>query len=156
MSEIRKYRRAEKYESWSDGRLLTEEQREERRAQNRAYYVKNRERVIASTKKWHAANPERRKAILDNWKARNRQRLREEWVQWKYGMSPEAYQVLWDQQNGKCAICLRGEIELCVDHNHITGRVRGLLCQKCNLGVAPFDDVAVLYRAIAYLEPPEN
>lgn len=59
----------------------------------------------------------------------------------KYGLSPEDYDRMFAEQEGKCAICnqperakLRGKIKaLCVDHNHQTGEVRRLLCLGCNV-----------------------
>ena len=57
----------------------------------------------------------------------------------KYGLTAEEYQVLWNTQAGRCAICDRHEDELtkrlAVDHCHNTGTVRGLLCDLCNLGI---------------------
>lgn len=74
-----------------------------------------------------------------------------------YDITPEAYQMLLDHQNGVCAICLRPSKvrRLAVDHDHVTGKVRGLCCRSCNyelLGKIARDDTAILKRAIAYLE----
>ena len=78
-----------------------------------------------------------------------------------FGLSRDDYKAMHAKQDGKCAICLREEtssirgktISLCVDHCHVTGAVRGLLCTKCNPALGAFDDnIETLRRAIAYLE----
>jgi hypothetical protein len=64
------------------------------------------------------------------------------------------------KQNDCCAICKRHKSEvtvkrknhLCVDHNHSTGKIRGLLCDKCNRGIGLLcDDIDILKNAIEYL-----
>jgi Recombination endonuclease VII len=70
-----------------------------------------------------------------------------------YGISDEDYQALWARQGGACGICRKKKRPLCVDHCHVTGKVRGLLCRKCNLGLGHYNDDPVLTRAAtAYLE----
>ncbi|MBA7572888.1 hypothetical protein ES708_14675 [subsurface metagenome] len=63
---------------------------------------------------------------------------------------------LWESQDGKCAICGESFIKLfntCVDHNHETGEVRGLLCRKCNVAIGFLnDDPELMEKAIKYLE----
>ena len=80
-----------------------------------------------------------------------------------YGLTLAAYDVRLAEQAGVCAICRQPETArwrrtgrtktLAVDHNHVTGSIRGLLCHKCNfmIGLAD-DDVARLQAAVAYLE----
>lgn len=60
----------------------------------------------------------------------------------KYGLTLEDYQVLFEQQNGVCAICKETESYrmLAVDHNHETNKVRGLLCGNCNRALGLFRD----------------
>lgn len=76
----------------------------------------------------------------------------------KYGLNYDTYLELNRKQNGKCAIC-GSEIgdammnRLYVDHNHKTGKVRGLLCMECNIGLGKFkDNIDLLKNAILYLE----
>lgn len=76
----------------------------------------------------------------------------------KYGISAEDYYKLLEKQEQKCAIC-GAEIgdsngnRLYVDHDHKTGKVRGLLCANCNFGIGSLkDDVEILKKAILYLE----
>lgn len=64
----------------------------------------------------------------------------------KYKITLEQYQELFEKQNGVCAIC-KGIEEgrmLSVDHNHSTGKVRGLLCGSCNRALGLFQDSPVL------------
>jgi hypothetical protein len=72
-----------------------------------------------------------------------------------YKLTSEHYARLLLAQDGKCAICLqpcRSRTLLCVDHDHDTGAVRGLLCSRCNAGLGQFQDSPdVLARARAYL-----
>lgn len=64
--------------------------------------------------------------------------LKDYWLKTAYGLTLEKWNQLLDEQNGGCAICGRidsGKRKLSVDHDHKTGKVRGLLCQMCNSNV---------------------
>lgn len=74
----------------------------------------------------------------------------------KYGIDWKEYQNMWKAQGGVCRICGENnerEGILHVDHDHITGKIRALLCKHCNqmLGHAR-DNVRILRRAVRYLE----
>ena len=71
-----------------------------------------------------------------------------------YGISEDEFDQMMINQGGKCYICKgdNGSIALCIDHDHLTGKVRGLLCNKCNRGLGLFsDDLVLLKRAMSYL-----
>jgi len=75
----------------------------------------------------------------------------------KYGISYDEYQELHIKQHGVCAICGKEEtregFSLHVDHDHITGKIRGLLCFKCNAGIGLFQNSdALLIKAAEYIE----
>lgn len=73
-----------------------------------------------------------------------------------YGLSWDEYQELYNAQKGTCPICF-GFLELTspdtvVDHCHNTGKIRGLLCRKCNMALGLFsDNIQNLNRAAKYL-----
>lgn len=74
----------------------------------------------------------------------------------RYGITEQDYSDLFDKQEGKCAICDTdygvSTRNLDVDHDHETGKVRGLLCNNCNRGLGHFQDsVSNLQRALFYL-----
>lgn len=77
-----------------------------------------------------------------------------------YGLTLQDYENLYVAQGGLCAICSRPEtkklagklLRLCVDHNHTTGKVRGLLCSRCNVAIGLLnDDLLMLQAATEYL-----
>lgn len=82
-------------------------------------------------------------------------------TQWerRYGISRAGYDRMLMEQHGVCAICggTDGTRKLAVDHDHETGRVRGLLCTRCNVGLGYFRDARnVLENAISYLDRAEE
>lgn len=118
-----------------------------------AWRARNRERVRQVTKRWRDANPD---------KARDMSRRT--YLKATYGMSAAQYDAMVAGQGGVCSACLlppsgRGPKgrppRLHIDHDHVTGRVRGLLCGKCNQALGLLrDSGAVAARLAAYVEPP--
>lgn len=108
------------------------------------------------------ADPERLKKLLAGVLRSGRKHQHKRGLKENYGMTVEDYQEMHDRQGGVCAVCRKPETKvvkgavykLSVDHCHKTGRVRGLLCSRCNLmiGMAG-DDTTLLTAAITYLTP---
>jgi hypothetical protein len=104
-----------------------------------AYYDEHREIQQKKSKEWAENHP--------GWRASySRKRL--------YNLSEEDYQHLLTIQQGRCAICRKTPEEakqrrnLHVEHNHVTGKVRGLACSNCNGRIAWYEqhtDVIALY-----------
>ena len=74
----------------------------------------------------------------------------------KHGITLDEYNQMFAEQQGCCVICNKHQSEfnqaLHVDHNHETGKIRGLLCVNCNTGLGRFmDSQALLHKALAYL-----
>ena len=70
----------------------------------------------------------------------------------QYSLEPSFYFSLLAKQDGKCAICGVPISEFKVDHSHVTGQVRGLLCHSCNIGISWFkDNPVILKNASDYL-----
>ena len=69
----------------------------------------------------------------------------------RYGIGVKAFEEMLEEQGGACLICEKPDPEH-VDHDHETGKVRGILCFNCNQGLGDFrDDVRSLTRAVGYL-----
>jgi len=102
--------------------------------------------LIAASRK---GRQERRDRVGEaEWKRIKKQH----WLKAKYGIGLDAYEELVEGQDSRCAICQKKTDKLCVDHCHKTGRVRGLLCHMCNVGIGHLgDDPLVVERALKYL-----
>lgn len=84
-----------------------------------------------------------------------RKEMRNRQLQADYGLTLEQYHMILTLQNNACAICGKTDEyrALCVDHDHKTGKVRGILCSSCNRALGYFHDrVDVLKKAMAYIE----
>ena len=73
----------------------------------------------------------------------------------KYDLTLEQYDQMFDAQNGRCEICgglNKSGRRLAVDHNHDTGEIRGLLCNRCNGQLAALEDKTFKTVAEEYLK----
>jgi hypothetical protein len=100
------------------------------------------------------------------WRARNiektRRQVYKDHISRTYGISLEEYDRRFEAQGGLCAICGQEEPSrnrdgtrrhLTIDHDHLSGQIRKLLCSLCNRGLGGFrDDPALVERGIAYLK----
>ncbi len=97
------------------------------------------------------------------WRKNNPDKVLSSRLKRYFGISLETYEKMVEVQNGLCAICGKAETvrhnvarrvqELAVDHDHVTGKVRALLCSNCNTGLGDFnDDPDLLVKAAIYLE----
>jgi hypothetical protein len=120
---------------------------EETRDYNRAKAQEQRKRDPEYYRRWKAEHPERN---------RNYHR------RYRYGISHEDFLTLFEKQGGKCACCGTALVldlpkrdpqrTTSVDHDHETGKIRGLLCNGCNAGLGHFEDsVQRLEQAVAYI-----
>jgi hypothetical protein len=133
------------------------------------YYAipKNREKRRLASAKWKTENPnyfktesrriKNRKSAV-RWYYQNKEKSKENSRKRKlvkvFGISSETYNALFDSQNGLCAICGKSSTKrLAVDHNHTTGKVRGLLCHRCNTSLGLLDeDLNSIKKMLEYLE----
>lgn len=131
--------------------------KEKSRAYHAAYRVKNRARIRAAGHKWRIANPDRVRALARDYYRRHPEKALAKSRKRKYGLTAAEISDILKSQGDLCAICAtpkpggRGTWHL--DHDHETGRARGLLCAACNQGLGRFEDNAKRLRAAAnYLE----
>lgn len=146
--------------------MTIEEKREKDRVKA-AKWLKNnpeaREKNRLRNIEWRKNNPERYRKAVSNWRLRNPEYESSLKLKHRYGITTEQYVEMVKVQNNRCAICRNEETalhnstkqvqKLAVDHCHKTGKVRELLCQDCNRGIAKFhEDPLRLQRAIEYLD----
>ncbi len=109
-------------------------------------------------RKWRAENPDKVRGYEKAYAEKYPEKLLAKQRRIKlriYGLTPERYDTILQNQGGVCAICRmdRDVRRLAVDHDHKTNKVRGILCHFCNTALGKFlDSVEILKKAISYLE----
>jgi len=93
------------------------------------------------------------------WIAANFELRRANALKRKFGIDLIQYESMFKKQNGSCAICGNKNFGdkrnryLCIDHDHVTLKIRGLLCSSCNKGLGQFkDNKNTLIKAAIYLQ----
>lgn len=124
--------------------------------------VKAREYATERARRIRLHDPVRAKKHYTENKDKILARMRDRHLELTYGITNEEYHLMLLKQDSRCAICFKHEFSkarngtiknLSVDHCHTTGKIRKLLCSKCNslLGMAN-ESKETLYAAIKYLE----
>jgi hypothetical protein len=132
---------------------------DKRRKNPEAYAVDLKRRAAVAQKKYKAQYPERVRAAQKRCKSRPGYAVAQAdaYLKREYGMSLVDYRDMLAGQGGCCDVCFSdspgsGRRQFCVDHDHATGRVRGLLCHACNAALGLMrDSPALLEHAAAYL-----
>lgn len=128
-----------------------------KQAYMKEYYLKNRDKAIIARKKHYEANRELCIERSRIWTLNNKRRRKHNTLMASHGISIEVYEEMLHNQDNKCFCCGISHLDipngLYVDHCHKTGKVRGLLCSTCNLGIGyAKDNVEILKNMIKYLE----
>lgn len=110
----------------------------------RTHYAKNRLQIRKERKEKRLRNIEAAR------KKERHQNLK------KYGITQICFEEMQNSQSSKCLLCQKVS-KLYVDHSHKSGKVRGLLCNRCNLALGLFrDDFSTLLRAADYVRKEET
>lgn len=129
--------------------------RKDNNEKSRGGAKKQREKHPHRAKEWKEKNP-----VYDReWKAKNQDKLMSNRLKNKYGITSEQYDQMVVDQGGRCAVCLeiplgrKGHSKLNVDHDHLSGVVRGLLCGKCNMALGLLrENTDIMLNLVAYTQ----
>lgn len=138
---------------------------------NKSYYEKNKDKIKEAQKRYYQKTKEQRKQYnkgyqkknLDKFRAGNKRyyekygdkikkRHKEYNLKRTYGIDIVTYNKLLESQNYKCPVCGDVLISPHLDHNHTTGVIRGILCQRCNMAMGLLkEDIKILNSMINYI-----
>ena len=125
-------------------------------ARAKRWYDQNKDHVIDRVQRWRDENPDKYAEYQREYRARPDRKIadRAGHLKRKFGISLEDYDRLLAEQGGGCAICSDPPEpggNLHVDHDHADGRVRGLLCVRCNNGLGQFkEEPELIQKAVSY------
>jgi hypothetical protein len=129
----------------------------------KAYRIKNAERRRETTRLWRERNQEADKQRTKDWGQTpdGKEKKRNNHYKHKYNITLDDYNKMLDEQSHSCKICNSHKDlfkkALCVDHCHSTGKIRGLLCDDCNVGLGKYkDQEELMIKAANYLRESRN
>lgn len=129
---------------------------------NKIWAKNNKDKVREIQIRWYNKNAQTKLNKCKAWAKANPEKVKNSHLKRTYNIEITTYYELYKKQNGVCAICQCPETakhkngktkRLAVDHCHKTGKVRGLLCVRCNMGIGVFkDSTNLLILAIKYIK----
>ena len=140
-----------KYKTETERRLRRNELARARRAANPEKWRKiSRDK----SRKYKTVDPQRYRDNHRKYRGNNPDAIRNRGLVYKFGITLDDFNDLLVKQNGVCAVCLEGrdtqKHDFSVDHCHSTGRVRGILCSRCNTALG------LLKESITRIEALKN
>ncbi len=140
-------------------------------AKSAKYYLDNKQKVLARLHERHKEDPLPVRERVREWAKKNPDRIQKFQRTWRerhpekrklytrnsriraYGISPETYYEMLEKQGHRCAICRKEAAKraMGIDHEHKSGKVRGLLCDGCNLSLGHIEREGFLEKAKKYL-----
>jgi len=142
---MREYRQKNSEKVLANERAAYERNKDKKNARRRERLANDpvyAETVRAKARQKYADCDKRKTAVkqsVANWRLKNPEKSLESKLKCLYGISLAEFKSMQDKQGLRCAICDRHENEegraLCIDHNHATGKVRALLCTRCNSAI---------------------
>ena len=140
-----------------------EKGKEKRIKKQKKYYSDNKDKVLAKQQERYARKKDTLLQIFKDKRIANPEKAKQQdwkyYLKKKFKITPEEVELMWIGQKGFCAndgcnaTLQKGKSGACIDHDHKTGEIRGILCRTCNLALGHAkDDVDVLYGLISYLK----
>jgi hypothetical protein len=151
-AKSREYYAAHRKERLAYARRYQKANKKLLREKSRVYREANRDIINAKQRAYRESNLEKRRAYSREYGRAHPRRARNYGLWYRHGLSVADYRALLKRQKHCCAVCGKKPRKYVVDHDHKTGKIRGLLCSFCNslLGFAK-DNRSVLKAAIHYL-----
>ena len=137
--------------------LIVQEGKTKAQIQQKAWYDRNAEYKKQKAKEYYWANREQKIAYAVAYREANYGKTIDSHLKCRYGLTQNDVAAMRSAQDDKCAICgnvfdeANKGMALHIDHCHATGRVRGLLCGKCNISLGHLEKEGFLESAIRYL-----
>jgi hypothetical protein len=119
-----------------------------------AHYISNRKPAnMAMQRRKNKNQPaDIKKIYQQRYRDKHPGRIEDYRLRKTYGISLAQFNEMVDGQGGRCAICGIRPVRLHIDHDHVGGAIRGLLCINCNMALGLLrDDQSVLLEAVSYL-----
>jgi hypothetical protein len=132
---------------------------DELRAKARQYWAIHKKERLANNKVWQTNNREKYLAQKRRYSANHKKKNKDRHLRALYNITLDQAMIMLRDQDYCCAICGKHlePDEAYIDHDHVNHRVRGILCNSCNLGLGKFhESITILRQAANYLEQSQK
>jgi len=138
------------------GRIFVDPEisKEKRKAYRKKWNIENHDKIIEADRIWKQKNREK-VAMQARLRYQNNPQKELDRIRFKkYGITGDEFRFILNNQNNQCLICVKQDTKnLSVDHNHQTGKIRGIICNDCNVVLGRVrDSIKTLKSMIKYLE----
>lgn len=131
----------------------------DQKAYSKKYYQEHKQQRLEAGQKYYKKIKGLKLKYAKNYRELHPEVKRKSILKLRFGLSLEDYNRMFVKQQGCCAICSKHQSKLtralAIDHNHISGQIRGLLCGSCNAAIGALDTdsgVKLLQKAIEYIK----
>lgn len=120
---------------------------------DRIYYEKNREKIAEKKREYQARTRDKHAVRMRRYQGKESTKARKAAYarEYHYGLTADDVNAMLVAQGGSCAVCSTHLERFDVDHDHATGKVRGLVCRRCNIRLGALEDPAFMVEGPAYL-----
>ena len=132
-------------------RKLSLSQKKRKRYLTHLWYLKHKKKRLIDQRIWNRKNRKYKNKRARLWNKNNPDKAKNIKLKNRYGITLIQFNRMLKIQNNKCLICLASR-KLVVDHDHKTGKVRGLVCVRCNVRLYVFDNNKLFKRFIKYIK----
>lgn len=143
-------------EQKTKAKIWRDANKEKRAEYQREYAKRNRHKLRQYSKDFYERNPDKPYHKYDS-SQRDKSRISHH--KYKFGVTAEMFNEMYEAQAGQCCLCKvhfdssSKSTKPHLDHDHMTNKVRGLLCHRCNVGLGQFkDNIDTLKAAVQYLD----
>ena len=150
----KEYREKNKDKIAEAGKEYREKNKDKIAEAGKEYREKNKDKIAEVKKEYYEKNKDKIAEVGKEYREKNKDKIKEYRILKTYNLTMEEYEEIYNRQNGCCPLCGKelNSVRVAIDHDHVTGKVRGIMCSVCNSQLGVYEKLNGVAKKIgAYL-----